>query len=122
MTRTIAQVQDRCIRMGLQWMEHVYNDDFYANCSVKFTFSTKPHYFTSFNICGDYGWGRFRREVCWQYVDAWLDDRENGTKERPAFKTKSYDQESAEEKERLEKVQRQKQTTETEDGDAPADT
>jgi len=73
----ILAVQQRFIDAGYQWEECIFNDGLYNNCSIHFSLSKDPLYFTR-NILGDFGWGRFDRRDCWQMAAEWLDKVECG--------------------------------------------
>lgn len=78
----ILAVQQRFIDAGYQFIEHVYNDGYWANCSLVFTKSKEPTYLLRHPI-GDFGWGRFQRMECWRYAAEWLDAVQAG--ERPGI-------------------------------------
>ena len=68
----IVQVaQQAFIDAGYQWQERIYNDGKPENCSVDFTDNKNPLYFHK-NCIGDFGWGRFSREECWERALIWL--------------------------------------------------
>ena len=69
---SILGIQEKFYAAGYQWEEHIYNDDFYCNCSIHFTISNDPNYFSK-HVLGDFGWGRFPRIECWQMANDWLD-------------------------------------------------
>lgn len=82
-TMNILEIQQRFTNNGFQWLEHIFNDGL-PDCSIKFSLSKNPHYFTD-NRLGDIGWGRFSRIEAWNKANDWLDEYLNGTKTLPAM-------------------------------------
>jgi len=70
----IGVAQQAFMDAGYQWREHIYNDGSINNCSVDFTKNQSPTYFCK-NIIGDFGWGRYPREVCWSKALEWLNSK-----------------------------------------------
>ena len=68
----ILAVQQKFIDAGYQWEEHVYNDDLHDNCSIQFTKDPSPNYFLE-HVMGNFRWGRFSRESCWEQANAWIE-------------------------------------------------
>lgn len=77
----IAEIQEAFRSAGYQWIEHIFNDGHYVGeCSIKFTRSKEPNYFTDYPV-GDFGWGRYTRIAAWSMAYEWLFKRLTGAEE-----------------------------------------
>lgn len=75
--QTIAEIQNRFIKAGFQFQEHIYNDGHERDCSIEFTRCRNRHHFGAGRCMkcdniGEVGWGRFPRLIAWSYAGEWL--------------------------------------------------
>jgi len=68
---SVLAAQRAYTEAGYQWVEHIFNDDNPANCTIDFTKIADPLYFCRHPV-GEFGWGRFPREIAWSMALDWL--------------------------------------------------